>query len=47
MSDLSSVVSDDNRFSISDVGLNTNLKEKASAQENVEVQRTSHIFPTP
>ena len=31
MSDLSSVVSDDNRFSMSDVGLNTNLKENALA----------------
>ena len=28
MSDLSSAVSDDSRFSTSDVGLNTNLKNK-------------------
>ena len=32
MSDLSSAVSDDNRFSTSDVGLNTNLEERILAQ---------------
>ena len=34
MSDLSSAVSEDNRFSTSDVGQNTNLKMTQSAQRN-------------
>ena len=34
MSDFSSAISDDNRFSASDVGLNTNLEEGALARRD-------------
>ena len=35
MSDLSSAVSDDSRFSTSDVGLNTNLEKKKISMQDL------------
>ena len=48
MSDFSSAVSEDNRFSTSDVGLNTNLEENRISKEDLMVLKvllTSFLRP--
>ena len=48
MSDFSSAVSEDNRFSTSDVGLNTNLNETTISKDVFDRPKgTTYIFPTP
>ena len=47
MSDFSSAVSDDNRFSTSGVGLNTNLRVRFQHRSIGDTGTTTDIFPTP
>lgn len=47
MSSFSSAVSDDKRFSTSDIGVYTNLKTECQHTMSDDNVRISHIFPTP